>query len=504
MSIYLQNYSWYEDFKKQSSLIFEPQLIYKPERNGGRFAMCRKDHGSGRVHQEIFDISKLEWVVGQIEKMSTRERHQNHFWISQATLAPWATNRRISSIVLLNAVWVDIDIAHPPTNFDLSTLPKAQQPESLAALLANQMIDSGMPEPTYIVSTGGGLCAKFVFTNSIPSAARARWQSLQHCVVAKVGELGDMGQRWPVDVKACDASRVLRLVNSHNPRWDQPCRIVWGNNKRYDFDYLADSILPYSREQVREFVANRARFKGWDDNRAAAAAVGIRRAVDKISAIEAAMSDELARSLWCQRFEFGRAVLEQRGGVQEGDRNNLFWPMANAVAWSCTSVDALTKELASLHHAFFKHDGWTQAEAMQSAASVTSKLKKDDLYKMKTITFLEALKVTECELQTFGYMLRESGSGEKKNAKRLKWATGKMGFEKMKGLDFDVFLKETRRRQSLAGTKSIAAYNTSRSLLNQDLRAKAIFLRSRNLTLREIGKELGVGKSTVGGWLSEP
>lgn len=496
MSALRQTSADYASRLQQIPLNFEPRELYQPHKRAGRFALCSKPHGAKRVTQEIFDVSNLDWVVGQVENMP--ERHQQHFWISQATLTPWATNRRISSIMLLNAVWVDIDIAHPPKGFDQSTLFTGT-PERLAETLAFQIEQLGWPAPSYIISTGGGLCAKYLFDDAMPSVARARWQSLQRHFVAKIGELDLMGHKWPVDHAASDAARILRLVGTHNPRWNAPCRIVWESGKRYDFDYLADYMLPYSRDQIREHKANRALFKGWDDNRAKASAEGIRRSVtaqdDPQAAINAAMSDECARSLWCSRFEFGRAVLESRGGVQEGSRNNHFWPMANAIAYSCTGADQLTKELASLHQSFFKSDGWTQGEAMQTAAQVVRRIKKGELYKMKTATFLEKMEVSSSELETFGGLL--GSSRHNKNAKKDEWDIGVMGFEKMKGLELDAFVEETRRRQALAGVRSAEVRSTTKPL---DLKEKAILMRSSGCTTRQIAAEIGISQKTASRW----
>lgn len=487
---------------QQLGLDFEPRQLYQPGKYGGRFALCSKI-GVGRVTQELFDVANLDWAVRQVERLP--ERHKRHFWISQATLAPWAANRRISSIVLLNAVWVDIDIAHPPKGFD--GLMPTGTPEQMAALLALQIQDAGLPEPSYIVATGGGLCVKYLFDKALPSAARARWQSMQRYLVSRVGELGDLGQRWPVDYQACDAARILRLVGSHNPRWDQPCRIVWGNDKRYEVDLLADFILPYTRDQLREFAAKRALYKGWDENRASAVAQGIQRRVviaadRKSNDPSEQMNDELARSLWTARFEFGRALLEHRGGAYEGSRNNWFWPLANAIAYSCTKEDQLTKELAGLHQAFFKHDGWTQAEAMQTAASVARRVKTGELYKMKTSTFLEKLEVSATELDAFGGLLGAS----RHNRNRDNWNVGSMGFEPMKGLKLEEFVAETRRRQAAAGAQigsgNLIASAKAKALSNADKRAKAVLMRNSGLSNKAIARELRIHPSTVANWFA--
>lgn len=488
---------------KQLSLAFEPLALYQPEKQPGRFALCRKTHPAGKVEQDIFDFQHIETVLSQVAKMP--DRHKKHYWISQATLAPWAKNRRISSITQFNAVWVDIDIEHPPADFDKSRLPYKSTDKynyvELAKLLALQMADAGLPPPSYIVATGGGLCIKYLFRDSLTSEARARWQSVQAYLIKRIAALGDVteGQKrgWPVDTKASDAARILRLPNTINPRWGEMCQIVFDTDTRYDFDYLADAILPYSREQTKAFLATMKERAQFDANREAANKLSINRISN--ASIDALMSDEAARSLWCSRFEFARAVFQFRGGVTEGNRNNHFWPVANAIAYSCTGADALTTELAALHHAFFNYDGWKQAEAMQTAASVKQRLQKagtGGLYKMRTSTFLESLDVTDAEKKAFSNLLGIS----KHNQNRHNWQEGVMGFQKMQGLELEDYIRETRRRQAEAGKRSAEIRSTTKSM---DLRQKVILMANSGCTQKQIANETGVSQQSISRWLAK-
>ena len=487
---------------QQLNLAFEPLALYQPSKQPGRFALCRKTHPDGKVEQDIFDFSLIETVLSQVAKMP--DRHKQHYWISQATLAPWAKNRRISSITRFNAVWVDIDIEHPPSDFDKNRLPYKTTDkynyEELAKLLVLQMRDAGLPAPSYIVATGGGLCVKYLFKDALTSAARARWQSVQAHLIKRIGELGDVteGQRrgWPVDANASDAARILRLPNTNNPRWGEMCRVVYDTDQRYDFDTIADAVLPYTRDEAKAFIASIKERAQYDLNRAEASKLGINRIGKTVTEL---MSDEAARSLWCNRFEFARAVFQHRGGVTEGHRNNHFWPTANAIAYSCTGADALTTELAALHHTFFKFDGWTQAEAMRTAASVKERLKKGELYKMRTSTFLEKLDVTESEKKAFSNLLGIS----KHNQNRSEWQEGVMGFDKMQGLELEDYIRETRRRQAEAGKRTVEVRSAHGMALPSDLKEKARLMRNSGCSIRAIAKELGAGKSTISDWLCD-
>lgn len=480
----------------QQGLAFEPHRLYHANSVMGeaQFALCSK-HGDGRINQQLFPIHRLDWAVQQVAKVP--ERQKTNFWISQATLAPWATNRRISSIMLLNAVWVDIDLAHPPKSFDQQNMPQQDTPERLAQLLVAMLEDANLPLPTLIIYTGGGLCPKWIFERPIPAVARARWQSLQREIVKKVGELrwfmGDQCTAWPVDHQACDAARILRLVGTHNPRWGQDCRIVWDGGQQQDFDYLADEVLKYTREEVSAFRAKFKIYEHFDVNREAARAAGIRQ--HQATGQQSRIADEAARHLWVQRVEFGKAVLTDRDGAYEGSRNNLFWPLANALAWSC-SGDQLTHELAALHHAYFRSDGWTRGEAMASAGTVLRKLKTGEPYRMKTTSFLEKLEITTSELNAHGSLLGSS----RHNMHRADWNVGTMGFEPMRGLSSDEFIAETKRRQGAAGARSAEIRKSTHS---DELHAKAKLMAGGGLSTRQIALEIGVGHMTVARWLKK-
>lgn len=494
---------------QQLDLLLEPQRLYHADQITipARFALCTKQDAQP-IRQEFFDVARLDWALRQVENVKDR-----NVWIGQATLKPHATNRRISSIILLNAVWCDIDIKHPGKDYKgimpMGDVSNDKEATRMAGLLAQDLEAEGLPAPTCIVATGGGLCVKWVFETAIAAAARPRWQSLQKHINQRiagiVGKAGDLSWSWPVDAKATDAPRVLRLVGTHNPKWNAPCRIVWDFGQQWDFDYLADEVLPYTRDEVlqfRESAKLRAENKpqNWAENRERADALGIK---SKKSLL---IEDEAARGLWSYRLELAKAVFDARGGVKEGHRNNYFWPLANALAWSCTGADQLIHELAALHQAYFSHKGWTRGEAMQAAATVLRRVKEPQgwntgLYKIPNQLFFDKLDITKEEVREFG---SSPEGGRKQN--RAGWKVGVMGFEPMRGLEFDAYLAETRRRQTeagrvagrVAGSKNLPVVPTNKA--SDDKRAKAQLMRNSGVTFRAIADELGVSVGAVHKW----
>lgn len=485
----------------------EAQKIYQPEklRVPGRFALCWRE-GTEPFQQELYDVSQLDNVMHRVAGMPERDRR--HFWLSQSTYAPYAVDRRISSIMLLNAVWVDIDILHPPNDFPADELPPLdceRDAEVLARILVAQVEDEIGLTASQVVATGGGLLLRFNFEEAIPTLARARWTSVQKHLVKLVSDLRPAGftdarqWRWPVDASASDAARILRLVGTVNPKWGHRCRVIFDSGKRYSFDELADRILPYTRDEVAEFRARMAQFNQWTKNRQKAAAAGIRTGKrTPVADKQALIEDEAVRAVWTARFEFGRELLTARGGARDGHRNNLFWPMATALAWSAPGVPELTQELAALHQQHFSYDGWTRAEALQSAGSVIKRMHegKDKLYKMRSETFAQLLETTDQEMREFGHLL--SASSDTHNLRRSAWDKGVMGFEKMKGLSAEAFIAETRRRQAEAGRYAAETRKTNHPPELREL-ARAMAAQPGR-TVREIADALGVSVATAHRW----
>lgn len=505
----------------------------------GRFALCWqkwKSGNAGEFNQRIFDLHDLPAVM-QMQVVDFPDRDHHSFWISQATLGPWARDRRVSSIVSLNSLFADIDIEHAPDGFDRSKLPKHLDYDRLAHLLTLNLVDAGLPVPSDIFATGGGLCAKWRFDAPLPSRARARWQTAEKFLLNKISEISENGTAWPVDFASSDPARIFRLEHTVNPKrvkngdpMSAVCRLVGGNNQEYSFDYLCEILLPFTKQQLEARRAETAQWKNWDANRAAAAAEGIRQTRHLMLQIGGQppqtqlqqMDEMLGRELHVRRFEFCRALFHHRakggGGtsVPEGMRNRCFAIAGNSLAYSCLTTDTLLAELKALHKSHFST---LPAKEVESSIKYIIRRRnegvwagpesKKGLRAFKTETFLDSehLNVSPEERRLFGHLLA-SDLGTK-NEKREEWDHGVMKFPKMTGLSFNDYIKETRRRQTLAGARTAAlaavaggrASGVVRLAASAEKRVKAMEMVAQGMTMREIAAELDVGKSTVSDWL---
>lgn len=497
----------------QFDLAMEPRRLLHAEalRVPTSFALCHANGtGTKNFGQQFFPMDQLETVLGELPSLPNFS--SMHTWITQNTLRANTRNRRVSSVILLNAIWVDIDLTHPPKAFIDAGLKPSHGGQghltdrdafNASELLLMDLEYAGLPRPSCVIATGGGLCLKWIFDQPIPSAARARWTSLQRHVVKRVGEIrsgleGICDWAWPVDSSVSDAARILRLVNSPNPRWGSTCKMLWDRGPDYDFNVLADEILPYSQDEVKAYRARAATFKTWDQNRNKAAAAGLVRCRTASGRDEhdQMLRDEAVRELWTLRFEIGRQHLANIGGPSIGARNSTWWPMATALAWSCGGDQPLLmRNLAALHQDLYQARGWTWNEACSSAANVLSRLRAGTLYRFKRDTWLEKMGISPAEA---GRLQQEVAGSLGHNARRGEWHHGAMGFTKLRDLDFPDWMAAVRSRQAQAGRRSAEIRQTTNG---PEKRQQARELAARGLSGRQVAAELGVNQSTVARWL---
>src|SRR5690554_5341281 len=86
---------------------------------------------------------------------------------------------------------------------------------------------------------------------TLPRAALPRWNACQRYLIDRLLPLG-------ADPQAKDASRVLRTVHTTNSKSGEICRVVHvetaedGKPVRYDFEYLAELLLPVARWEIEQ------------------------------------------------------------------------------------------------------------------------------------------------------------------------------------------------------------------------------------------------------------
>ena len=192
----------------------------------------------GDGFQRVYPLSKLTHVIAQCQGKADR-------YVSQLTFrqpkrkdgSPGIPNRRKTNASGAKVCFLDFDIG----------IRRDQVDDALARLL-DEMSAANLPIPSYAVYSGRGLHLKWLLTREIPKSALKRWDLVERALLQAF-----LDRHWAVDRKAIDRSRVLRIPGSVNSKSGTTCEVVWINWSqtaevhRYDFDVLADSVLPLPR-----------------------------------------------------------------------------------------------------------------------------------------------------------------------------------------------------------------------------------------------------------------
>jgi len=502
-----------DEFERAANLIniaCEPLQLHarvSGQDASGRAAICVMPP-TGRKHwcQQLVDVDELD---AKLARLQVEQRPDSGYYVSQNTLRPDARGRRVNDVWRLNAFWLDVDLLHPPATFDLGQLPFGDglaarliaDPESVADLLAEHIAELGLPPPTAAIYTGQGLCLKWVFTASLPAGRHRReWdkcmQSLISMIAAYNFGTGEAPRRWPIDRSAGDASRVLRIIGTMNPASGTRCAILRAG-ARVDFEEFAESLL-HAVPAPTPTKSPRQRSKT-PTAEAAAAAAG--------DAIAVAHSSARAHALWTRRLSFGLAIVRARGGARPGQRNDVFWLLALAVAWTSRSLDELRARLVQLRHDVLPPGGaqdWAIEDAEASASAVIKRFPLPrggigggvGLYVRTSRWFVARLeralgKITDDEHERYDKLL--FGRTPHPN-------------ERACGYETILNVAECERPAALRARRKGSAYRTQQIRHDKKVHqhAAAAALAAEGNSAAEIGRALGVQARTVKDWLAKP
>ena len=230
--------------------------------------------------------------------------------------------------------------------------------------------------------SGRGLQVKWVFTEPLGRAALPRWKAVQMELNESLKDLG-------ADPAAIDASRVLRLEGSVNSRTGETVRVLHvcrtatmggalnsDGVAAYNFDILADTLLPFTRAELEEVRRQRDAERMYRESIEQAQA-----AIDKAATPAPKVGGARRRGgrrfsssqLAWDRLEDLRKLIKMRGyegGLPAGERNKYLFLAAVFLAQSCLVAD-LMSELHELASQFAP--SWSKADIERCAVSVVSR-----------------------------------------------------------------------------------------------------------------------------------
>lgn len=298
--------------------LFEPADEAGTYHDSGRTGFFSLLVASGREkRQDSYRLTFMPEVLGMLDP-------SRDTWLSQAEFI--RPNRRVVNLARIGLLFADLDTYRQPW-------AEGRSPDQLAAAVLYHCAHEGIPAPSILVYSGRGIQAKWLLEGTLPRAALPRWNACQRYLIDRLTPLG-------ADSQARDASRVLRVVNTVNSKSGEICRVVHveagpdGEPIRYNFEYLAEALLPVARwdiEADRKARAARRQFKLLPGGQ-----TGNLRTLN-------------GRQLAWDRLEDLRTLAMLRGGVHEGERMlHLFWRLNFLLLSGATNSFEMYREAGAL------------------------------------------------------------------------------------------------------------------------------------------------------------
>ena len=340
-----------------------------PRGRPGRVAVAVADpeRDSG-WREEVYSVSELPDVIAALAGIP-------NVYISQQRFQGW---RRIANLKELGALYVDLDFHKRPEL--VGRHPRGILEDALVRLESYRI-----PPPTLAIFSGHGLYLLWLH-GPVPRAALPRWNACQKYLSLEV--LRPLG----ADPRARDAARVLRVPGTLH-KSGEVVEVIGEPGEVWDFDTLADEILPIGRADLHDIRIQRAK------RRTRSPSKGQERPTQgftQATLMEARLSDmqTLKEVRWF-------------GELPEGQRD--FWLFVAGVCMSWLAVpQVLQRELFALAR---EAGGWSEAETRSRMHAVFYRARQhangmkvdyngqlvDPLYRFTNDYIIEVLEITPDE-----------------------------------------------------------------------------------------------------------
>lgn len=371
-------------------------------------------------------------------------------WISQGVFS--YPCRRKSALKSIALSFIDLDCY----KYEWAA---GMTPEQMAASF-NRFCDAvSVPRPSLIVFSGRGLQCKWLYDKAIPCKALPRWDAVQKELCRKFAQYG-------ADQNAKDCSRILRVEGTMNTKSRRYVYVVYRQHdeqkqvRRFGFDAFADSILPFTREELRQKRQARSICQKKSEQQNASSTL-------TIQTLHKARAADLVK------------LAELRGGIKEGHRevflfdlmcsltlsgectDATFFAKAQAMAAQCCPDFSLNKsDLTTL----FKR---TKAHLKGERVTYQGR-EKTPIYTFKTETLIRRHAITVDEQRQLQVLIDPGVKRERS-------------------------LKARAEKRRADGALTRQEY-TARSSARRD-RAKALY--ADGVSKAEIARQMGLSRSTV-------
>lgn len=441
-------------------------LLYHSENKFGFFSVLTQSK-DGVKRQQSHKLPKLQEVIHELPL-------NQDTWISQAEFTE--PNRRAVNLARLRLLFVDIDCY----NVNLT----ADRALSIVNLTCD---DIGLPYPSIAVNSGRGLQLKWILDDPLPRHALPRWNAIQQRLVETFFSIG-------ADPKARDASRVLRLAGSINGKSGQHANVSYINTDkcgevvRYNFEYLAEILLPNTRHFYDKKLQNHPYTP--EQQNAIAAARLLREVKNhqtkaKASSPGRGLGGLGGKQLAWDRLEDLRTLKKIRNEVKPGQGMNTLFMMMNFLTLSgVVRIGDFYKEANSLCIEL----GFGELKRSDELKTLYSRAKEFEAGKLVTFNGKEYPPLYTPTNQSL-IELFEITDDEQRHLRTI--ISSDIGKER------DRDRKKKKRHETGENIMSRKEYLSK----NDDKRKQARELKAVGMSNREIAKQLQVSKDSIRGWL---
>lgn len=361
--------------------------------------------------------------------------------------------RRIAKLLSLSSLYADLDYYRIPELADLH--PYAVMEGALHLLEGR-----GIPLPTLAISSGRGLYLLWQHKH-VRRSALPRWRAVQDEITRALSGYGS-------DLQATDAARVLRVVGTLNENREVYSLLPVG--EVYEFDGLADRILPFTQAEIHDLRVQRA----------------LRASQKPQERFQVPPEGFTAATLWEARLSDLQRLRELRFmDAQMSDyRHRWLFVCGVGMSWLAASPRAMRRELFELAG---EAGGWSEEHTAGKLSSVVNRTTRafrgervewrgelfDPRYRLTNQRIMEWLEIDASEEQEMQSLI---SSDEHRRRERQR--------------------DEDRRRE--AGAISRGEYEGRAA----DRRSEARRMAVEGLSQRQIAKRIGVTQQAVSAMLS--
>ncbi len=327
-----------------------PQQHAKFLHEGGKgIVTLAQKFESGKWHEKRYPVEVA------IEVLRYYQGRRNVYLSQQRFRA----RRTIAQLLSLSSLYVDLDF--------YGTRFEGWHPSALVSEALDRLERAGIPSPTLAICSGRGVYLTWQ-VHHLKRSALPRWNACQRALVELLRPLG-------ADAAAKDCTRVLRLVGTTNggnaqpslggfepwagmvgraePEPDRPVSLLLPVGQTYDFNDLADKILPLTTAELHDLRIRRA----------------MRAAKRPSEATQAAPEGYTSATLWEARLTDLQRLRELRFMDEQmrDYRHRWLWIAGAGMSWLASSPAAFRAELVDLAR---EAGGWHEQKTRRDLGSV--------------------------------------------------------------------------------------------------------------------------------------